>query len=127
MWIWDYHLREMGFRQRSDRYWRCDAGLGLGEGDHVSLYLWTRQPLSPSQTLYQLTEFHVTFLLERDHAHFYYHEMHDNRWQPGGHTSSLQLRGLGFDPGELIAEADAIAEEFIARFNGQWIPREDAD
>lgn len=127
MWIWDYQLREMGFRQKNDLYWQCDRGFGLAEGDHLSLFLWTEQahasPAAP-KSAFELTEFHVTFFLERNHVHFYYHEVRDGHWEPGGHTSSLQLRALGYEPGNLLAEADAIAQEFVRTLDGAWIPCE---
>ncbi len=113
MWIWDFQLQQMGFRQKSERYWQCERGFGLTEGDHISLFLWTIQPHSEvdQQTLhaYELTEFHITFLLDLDHVHFYYHEIQDQTWELGGHTSSAQIRYLGFDPQSLIEEADSIA------------------
>lgn len=127
MWIWDFQLRQLGFRRKNNRYWRCEYGFGLNEGDHLSLFLWTREThsaTSPTRSLaYELTEFHVTFLTDRDHLHFYYHEIQENRWEPGGYTSAIQIQGLGFDPRDLISEADTIAQELVAVLNGTWVPR----
>lgn len=127
MWIWDFELEELGLRQRSELYWQCERGFGLAEHDHISLFLWTLQPHSHSsdtpKNAFELTEFHITFLLDRDHIHFYYHEIQQDCWEPGGHTSSNQLRGLGYDPQDLIEEADAIACEFVAAIKGTWLDR----
>lgn len=122
MWIWDFQLRQLGFRQKNNRYWRCERGFGLSEGDHLSLFLWTRETYAPTSA-FELTEFHVTILTDRDHLHFYYHEIQENHWEPGGHTSAIQIQGLGFDPDELISEADTIAQQLVTVLNGTWIPR----
>jgi hypothetical protein len=128
MWIWDFQLRQLGFRQKNDLYWRCERGFGLVEGDHLSVFLWTEEDHSGragAKRAFELTEFHVTFLIERDHVHFYYHEVQDNRWRPGGHTSSIQLRGLGIEPRDLRAEADEVAQELVRRLRGEWTPRDE--
>lgn len=129
MWIWDFQLRQLGFRQKNDLYWRCERGFGLCEGDHLSAFLWTEEvhsEIGGSKRAFELTEFHVTFLVERDHVHvhFYYHEVQNNRWEPGGYTSSIQLHGMGIEPRDLLVEADEIAQELVRRLQGEWIPRE---
>jgi hypothetical protein len=127
MWIWDFQLRQLGFRQKNDLYWRCERGFGLSEGDHLSVFLWTQedhQEVAGSKRAFELTEFHVTFLIDRDHIHFYYHEIQDNRWKPGGHTSSIQLKGMGLDPQSLIQEADTVAQELVQMLKGRWMSRD---
>ena len=123
MWIWEFQLRELGFRRKNDVYWICERGCGLADGDHLSLFLWTREAQDSSPSAFELTEFHVTFLIGSQNVHFYYHEIGDNLWEPGGHTSGMELEGLGCDPPGLIAEADEIARLFVKTLDGRWLDR----
>jgi hypothetical protein len=128
MWLWASELHERGFRRRSDRYWRCERGFGLPDGAHVSIFSWSEQTLpggasGGSRFLVKLTEFHVTFVLQGEHVHFYCHERLENEWEPGGHTSAAQLRRLGLGPAELRAAADEVAMALVAALGGTWRPR----
>jgi hypothetical protein len=123
MWLWDDAMRRVGFRRRSECYWRCDRRYGLSADSHVSVFSWSEQAIPgpdarPGRYLVELTEFHVTFVVGRDHIHFYYHEHGDNEWRPAGHTSPRELRRLGLRPAEVRARADAIAAQLVAELDG---------
>jgi hypothetical protein len=116
MWLWQDELQQLGFRRRSERYWRCDRRYGLGSEGHLSVFSWSEQTVGTDgalRFLVELTEFHVTFPIGRQHIHFYYHEYHEKEWQRGGHTSRRQIARLGCDPRELRSRADAIAGAVI--------------
>jgi len=128
MWIWASDLNELGFRRKSDRYWRCERRFGLPPEAHLSLFSWGEHALpvaaGPAPLLVELTEFHVTFVLGHDHVHFYYHERLQNDWDPAGHTSSTELRRLGADVATLRARADDVAAVVIASLGGTIYPRQ---
>lgn len=123
-------MRELGFRRKSERYWRCVRNFGLGEGEYLSVFSWGEQRLpgpasGSARFVVEMTEFHVTFLVGIDHVHFYYHETRENAWQPAGHTSAGELHRLGRDPQTLRERADRIASRFITRLGGVRHPRGD--
>jgi len=128
MWLWASELIELGFRRKSERYWRCERRYGLPNWAHLSLFSWGEHALprksGPSRLLVELTEFHVTFVLRHDHVHFYYHEHLENDWEPGGHTCAGHLRRLGADVAALRAQADAIAEALIIALGGRFYSRD---
>jgi hypothetical protein len=128
MWLWDHDMHRLGFRRKSDRYWWCERRYGLAEGDHVSVFSWSEQAIPtgrsrPPRFLVELTEFHVTMPRGGENFHFYYHEHGENEWQPGGHTSAVEIRRVGCDPAELRAGADVIAAEVAAALGGVLLPR----
>jgi hypothetical protein len=127
MWLWASQLHGLGFRRRSERYWRCERHHGLPAGAHLSVFSWGEQALpSAAETiryLVELTEFHVTFVLRHEHVHFYYHERLENDWEPGGRTSSRELRRLGADVRALRARADAVAVALVAALGGTFRSR----
>lgn len=119
MWKWDSELRELGFRRRSERYWQCENRFGLTCDEHLSIFPWSEQNLpGTSVCLVEVDTFHVTFLIGFDHVHFYYHEVLDNDWSPGGHTSSCEIRRLGENPRDLRRRADEIAAQFVEALGG---------
>jgi hypothetical protein len=129
MWLWESELREVGFRRKSERYWRCEGRFGLPDNAHLSLFSWSEQALSEERSrrprfLVELTEFHVTFRVTWEHIHFYYHERCDNDWEPGGHTSAAEVLRLGLEPRLLRDAADEVAAAFIAALAGVWHPRD---
>lgn len=122
--IWTNELKRLGFRDRGNRYWRCDRGYGLNAGTHLSLYLWTEHArLSPLLACYEFAEFHVTFEVPRHNLHFYYHEFLPVVWQAGGHTSTVEIARLGLDVSVLRESADRIAGNVIAAFGGRFEDR----
>ena len=123
MWHYEGTMRTRGFRSKSDRYRQCVRRYGLRGDDHLSVYSWSEQALPDGGLLVELTEFHVTFYRGGEHLHFYYHETHDNHWQPAGHTSANEIRRLGLDVPCLRDEADAIASELVAQIGGFMIAR----
>jgi hypothetical protein len=123
MWIWQGVLHELGFRRRSERYWQCERGHGLGATEHLSLFPWSECGPEGGARLIELNTFHVTFVLEGEHLHFYYHEGHDNDWEPGGHTSSREIRRIGHNPRALRRRADAVASALVAALGGEMLPR----
>src|SRR5579872_5870070 len=123
MWLWECELRELGFRRKSERYWRCERRFGLPLHGHLSIFSWSEQALpgrrrDAARFLVELTEFHVTFEIGLARLHYYYHERRENEWAPGGHTFGRALRRLGCDPAALRAEADAVAVELLAALGG---------
>ncbi len=126
MWLWASRLHELGFRRKSERYWRCERRFGLPAGAHLSLFSWGEHSL-PSATgaplLVELAAFHVTFVMGNQHVHFYYHERQNNDWDPGGHTSRAELRRIGADAAALRERADAVAAAVAAALGGSWHPR----
>jgi hypothetical protein len=128
VWLWESELRELGFKRKSERYWQCERRFGLDDCSHLSIYSWREQTVrgarsGPVRFLVELTEFHVTFERERDNIHFYFHERLENEWEPGGHTSSVEIRQLGYEPAELREVAEEIAVTFIEAVNGVYHPR----
>ena len=71
--------------------------------------------------------FHVTFCLGVDRVHFYFHEVADSMWEPGGHTSALEIRRYRREPSELRAVADRVAGAFLLALGMQLLPRDRAD
>ena len=48
MWLWHDDLQRLGFRRRSERYWRCDRHYGLGEDAYLSVFSPLTLPSPPS-------------------------------------------------------------------------------
>jgi hypothetical protein len=124
MWLHDLELLPLGFRRKGDRYWQCEGRLGLTGHDHLSVYSWSEQQILRGRFLVELTEFHVTFYRGGEHLHFYYHELHDNHWQPAGCTSHNEIQRLGLEPHALRAEADAVARALVEALGGVLLLRE---
>lgn len=117
MWLWDWELRQIGFRRLSDRYWQCDRRHGLPGSAYLSAFPETRDRQAPAggagRERIELCAFHVTFCLGIDCVHFYFHEVAEGVWEPGGHTSAAEIRRHR-DPGELREIADRVADKFLA-------------
>jgi hypothetical protein len=125
VWLWESELRERGFRCQSDGYWQCARRYGLAADEYLSLYAWAEQALPDGgRRLVEVSTFHVTFLLGREHVHFYYHEYGENEWHPAGHTSRAEIRRTGQDPDELREAADAVAARLVGAWAGVFHPRE---
>ena len=128
MWIWDFQLQALGFVRKSDRYWRCERRFGLPENAHLSIFSWSEQrtPRNSRRPRYlvEVTEFHVTIVLAGEHLHFYYHELDENVWHPGGYTSGREIRRVGGNKTQLRALADAIAAEVVEGWYGTFVTRE---
>jgi len=128
VWLWAIELHELGFRRQSDRYWLCQGHFGLPTDAHLSVF--ADPHILPGdrrgrRLLMEVSAFHVTFEIGRENIHFYYHECLENEWEPGGYTSTAEIRRVGYDPAELRAEADAIAVLLVACLGGVYHPRED--
>jgi len=123
MWLWENDLQLLGFRRKGERYWLCTRRWGLTPPDHLSIYSWSELTSRAGLDLLELTEFHVTFVVGFDHLHFYYHELGEGAWQPGGHTARAHLKRLGCDARQLRDRADMIAEQFIAALGCSYRPR----
>src|SRR5262249_25495612 len=119
MWLWAVQLHELGFKRKSERYWRCERRFGLPDDAHVSIFAWSEQSAGGKRRI-ELDTFHITFHLHLDHVHFYYHERDHNVWEAGGHTSWGEIRRLGHDPLELREQADRIAVELIDATGGNF-------
>jgi hypothetical protein len=64
MWLWESELRELGFKRKSERYWRCERRFDLPDHAHLSVFSWGEQSIpagrsGPARFLVELTEFHV--------------------------------------------------------------------
>lgn len=124
--LWTNDLRLLGFRQKADRYWRCDKGYGLGSSAHISLFLWTTHlQLAHDLACYEIAEFHITFEVPRHNLHFYYHEVRSNEWTAAGHTSTLEIASLGLSADQLRQDADEIAQLLVGAFGGTMHDRID--
>jgi hypothetical protein len=127
MWLWDWELHQVGFRCRSEGYWQCEVGHGLPDDCYLSLFVHhsgrARNGRGPGRRPLEVSAFHVTFLLGVDRIHFYYHEVAENAWEPGGHTSSGEILRHGVEPHALRDEADVIAARLVAALGGAWRPR----
>ena len=56
MWLWESELRELGFRRRSERYWRCDQRFNLSGIGHLSVFSWSEQTIPAGRTVRPLPE-----------------------------------------------------------------------
>ncbi|MEK6239063.1 MAG: hypothetical protein N2C14_30475, partial [Planctomycetales bacterium] len=130
VWLHEHELRMLGFRRKSDRYWRCDARHGLQGDDHLSLHLWEREQVVVGRRRrgafrFEMAEFHVTLAVPHHNLHFYFHEVKPNEWEPGGHTSSAEIELTSLNPAALREDADRIADKFIQALGGVRLPRWD--
>lgn len=123
MWTWESELRFLGFRRRSEGYWRCEGRHGLPAWGHLSLFPWAEQRLPGGRRLIAVDTFHVTLVLGGEHLHFYYHERAENHWEPGGHTSRREIRRLGQTLFTLRELADEIAGLVVAGLGAELRPR----
>lgn len=119
MWLWICELKQLGFKQKSNRYFQCTKGYGLENNGHISMFLWTRNGKGKNATCFEVNEFHITLKGGGHNLHFYYHERSENVWQQGGHTSTNEIELLGFCAEALREQADSIAKEFVAKLNGK--------
>lgn len=129
MWLWDRELQAVGFRRRSSGYWQCERRFGLPAHAYISLFAWsdwaeTAGEEHRGRQFVEVSAFHVTFMLDFDNVHFYYHEHGENVWEPGGHTSSLEIERHGVAALELRVEADAIAARLVAALKGEFLQRD---
>ncbi len=128
MWLRHWQLREAGFNERSGGYWQCEQGFGLPQHAWVSIFAgnWatsSRRRRSSRQELIEVSAFHVTFQVAVDHIHFYYHETMSGAWEPGGHTSYMEICRHGLVPLDLRSQADMIADQVAAALHGRRWPR----
>jgi hypothetical protein len=122
MWIWECDLHRIGFRRRGDRYWQCERRFGLPPGAYFSLFPHDEHLTGARRSL-EIWAFHVTFCLDVDNVHFYYHEHLDSSWEPGGHTSSVEILRHGADPRQLRDQADESAAALATALGGVLLPR----
>jgi hypothetical protein len=130
MWLWECELRELGLRRLSQWYWQCERRYGLPAEAYLSVFAHAQERQSSAGTgtreRVDVCAFHVTFCLGVDRVHFYYHEIADGVWEPGGHTSSAEILRYRRDPAELRAIADRVATEFAAALGMKLVPRDSA-
>lgn len=124
VWLWENALRELGFRRKSAGYWHCERRHGLPESAHLSVFPWAEHaPPSRAGRLFEVQAFHVTFRLEGEHVHFYYHEHGERSWAPGGYTSAGEIARIGHDPEDLCEVADGVAARLAAAMACAFLPR----
>lgn len=120
--LWTWQLHQLGFRRFSDRYWQCERGHDLPAAAYLSVFSDVRDRDGDGERI-DVGAFHVTFVLGIDRVHFYYHEVTERVWEPGGHTSSGEIRRYRRDPAELRAVADGVAFVFLAALGRELTPR----
>ena len=123
MWLLEAHLRELGFKRKSERYWQCENRYGLPSNAHFSLFPWSESSLSGGQILVELTEFHITFAYGRKNIRFYYRRCSVEIWTPGFHSCFRKMQRLVDDPAALVRKADAVARTFIEALGGMLSER----
>ncbi len=127
MWLWDCELQQLGFRQRSEVYWQCERRFGLLEDAYVSIFANDGNASGRSRSRGPIAvgfcAFHITFQLDVDNVHFYFHEQAENVWEPGGHTSSVEIERHGVDPRALRSLADEIAAGVAFALGGTLLAR----
>lgn len=124
MWLWKCELHRLGFRERSADYWQCERRFGLPENAYLSVWIHAREREHHlGRELLDVSAFHVTFQLDVDRVHFYFHEVGDHVWEPGGHTSSTEIRRHGVEPSLLRDLADDCAALLVAQWGGELLDR----
>jgi hypothetical protein len=126
MWIWECELRRLGLRRLSERYGQCERRYGLPEDAYLSVFSHAaeRQSTAAGPERLDICAFHVTFCLGVDRVHFYFHEREEDVWEPGGHTSAVEIRRYRREPAELRAVAEGVAAEFLAALGVTLLPRD---
>ena len=131
MWLWVCELHQRGLRRLSASYWQCERRYGLPDGAYLSLFVQVGEKQRTAGVVgrerLDVAAFHVTFCLGVDRVHFYFHEVAEGVWEPGGHTSALEIRRYRREPAELRAVADRVAGEFLSALGMQLLPRDRAD
>jgi hypothetical protein len=127
MWIWLSELHRIGFRRRSSCYWQCERRYELPASNYLSIFVDSSEIDPAGRERIDFASFHVTFRLGADRVHFYYHEVGDNVWEPGGHTSSHELRLHDVNPAAHRELADQIANRLVAAMGGEFVPRSGCD
>jgi hypothetical protein len=126
--LWISEFRQWGFRRLSVRYWQCERRYGLPAAAYLSVFSHaSERDLAEGdgeRERVDMSAFHVTFCLGMDRAHFYFHEVDEGVWEPGGHTSGAEIRRCCKDPAELGAVADRVAAEFLATVQMTLLARE---
>ena len=128
MWLWAGQLQSLGFRRLGEFYWQCENGYGLEASAYLSLFAHTlagrpRRRVRSVQQWLEVAAFHVTFCRHVERLHFYYHELADGIWDPGGHTTAGEIRRHGIEPGPLRQSADRSATALLTALNAVLRPR----
>jgi hypothetical protein len=127
MWLWACELRQLGLRRLSARYWQCERRYGLPGDAYLSVFSHARERHVTAGAVeherVDLCAFHVTFCLGVDRVPFYFHEIAEGVWEPGGHTSATEIRRYLREPTELRAVADRVAFEFVSALGMRLLPR----
>jgi hypothetical protein len=128
MWLWECELRRLGLRRLSPRYWQCERRYGLPAEAYLSLFSHAEERQTSTSRAgrerLDICAFHVTFCLGVDRVHFYFHEVAEGVWEPGGHTSAAEIRRYRREPAELRVIADGVAGKFLAALGVELRPRD---
>jgi hypothetical protein len=127
MWLWACELNQLGLRRLSASYWQCERRYSLPDGAYLSVFSHAGEKQhttgAAGRERLDVAAFHVTFCLGMDRVHFYFHEVAEGVWEPGGHTSALEIRRYRREPAELRAVADRVAGEFLSALGMQLLLR----
>jgi hypothetical protein len=131
MWLWACELHQLGLRRLSASYWQCERRYGLPDGAYLSVFSHASEKQHTAGTAgrerLDVAAFHVTVCLGVDRVHFYFHEVAEGVWEPGGYTSALEIRRYCREPAELRALADRVVGEFLSALGMQLLPRGGAE
>ena len=122
MWIRENELYQLGFRQRSEGYWKCERKFGQGDASYLSIFAYAVEWQAGQRGL-EVSAFHVTFPVGQDNLHFYYHERGDQLWEPGGHTSGREIQRYKLSLRRLRDRADEVAQRLIQAWAGKYLER----
>ena len=107
------------------------GAIELPNGAYLSVFSHAEEKQSTTDTggreRVDVAAFHVTFYLGVDRVHFYFHEVADGVWEPGGHTSAAEIRRYRREPADLRDVADRVAGEFLSALGMRLVPRNWSD
>ena len=131
MWLWACELHQLGLRRLSASYWQCERRYGLPDGAYLSKFVHADEKQhtagAAGRERLDVAAFQVTFCLNVDRVYFHFLEVAEGGWEPGGHTSALEINRYRREPCELCAVTDRVAGAFLSALGMQLLSRNRAD